>query len=99
MLVENNCHLIVTKIFLMYAIITGKSLIEQKKIVSFVKDEEEIVNFIKLKTNNIEFIDIQVGKTSNPADLTSLEGESMEGASFKDMKTAYPKLCLTIIVN
>ena len=38
-----------------------------------MKDEEEVVNFIKLKTNNLEIIDIQVGKTLNLADLTSLE--------------------------
>ena len=53
-----------------------------------MKDEEEIVNFIKFKTNNVEIIDIQIGKTLNPADLTSLKVESMEGASLKDIKKA-----------
>ena len=50
MLVENDCNLIVAKIFLTYTILQ-KSLIKQKEIVSFVKDEKEVVNFIKLKTN------------------------------------------------
>ena len=94
MLVENDCNLIVAKMFLTYTIITEKSLIKQKKIVSFVKDEEEVVNFIKLKTTNGEIIDIQVDKTLNPADLTSLEVENMESVLFKDTKIAYPKLCL-----
>ena len=67
-------------------------------MVSFMKDEEEVVNFIKLKTNNLEIIDIQVGKTLNLADLTSLEVESMDGALFKDKKLAYPKLCLKITI-
>ena len=54
MLVENDRNLIITKMFLTYTIITEKSLIKQKTIVSFVKDEGEVVNFIKLKTNNVE---------------------------------------------
>ena len=86
MLVEIDSNRIVAKMFLTYTIITEKSLIKQKKIASFVKDEEEIVNFIKLKTNNVEIIDIQIGKTLNPADLTSLKVESMEGASLNDKK-------------
>ena len=86
MLVEIDSNRIVAKMFLTYTIITEKSLIKQKKIASFVKDEEEIVNFIKLKTNNVEIIDIQIGKTLNPADLTSLKVESMEGASLNDIK-------------
>ena len=47
MLVEIDSNRIVAKMFLTYTIITEKSLIKQKKIASFVKDEEEIVNFIK----------------------------------------------------
>ena len=82
-----------------YTNITKKSLIKQKKIVSFVKDEEEIVNFIKLKTTNIEIIDIKVGKTLNPEDLTSLEVESMKNVLFKDIQKGYPKLCLKIAVK
>ena len=45
MLVQNNHNLVVANMFLMYTIITEKSLIKQKKIASLVKDEEE-VNFI-----------------------------------------------------
>lgn len=98
MLVQNNHNLVVANMFLMYTIITEKSLIKQKKIASLVKDGEE-VNFIQLKTSNIQIIDIQIDKTLNSADLTSLEVGSMEGASFKDMKIAYPKLCLKIVVK
>ena len=74
---RNDCNLITAKMFLTYTIITEKSLIKKKKIVSFVKDKE-VVNFIKLKTNIVEIIDIQVGKFLNPADLTSLEVERMK---------------------
>ena len=49
--------------------------------------------------NNLEITDIHVGKTLNPADLTSLEVKSMEDASFKDMKIAHPKLCLKTIAK
>ena len=91
--------IIMAKLFLTCTIIIERSLIKQKKIVSFEKDEKEVANFIKLKINNKEMIDIQVCKTLYPADSASLEVESMEGASFKDMKIAYLKLCLKISVK
>ena len=95
--IKGGWTIMITKID--YTNITKKSLIKQKKIVSFVKDEEEIVNFIKLKTTNIEIIDIKVGKTLNPEDLTSLEVESMKNVLFKDIQKGYPKLCLKIAVK
>ena len=95
--IKGGRTIMITKID--YTNITKKSLIKQKKIVSFVKDEEEIVNFIKLKTTNIEIIDIKVGKTLNPEDLTSLEVESMKNVLFKDIQKGYPKLCLKIAVK
>ena len=59
----------------------------------------DVINYVKLKTKDLHILDIQVGKTLTPTDLTSLDMESMEGASFKEMKMAYPKLCLKIIVK
>ena len=82
----------------MYTIITNKSRIIQKKIVSFVNDDETVLNFVNSKRNG-EVVEIQVGKSLNPVDLTGLEIESLEEASFKDLKVAYPKLCLKIILK
>ena len=98
MLVDNDLNLIVAKMFFACTIITEKSPNKEKKIVSFMNNEEA-VNFIYLKTINIEVIDIQVGKTLNLADLTGLEVESMKGAFFKDTKIEYLKLCSKMVVK
>ena len=80
MLVENDHNFIIAKMFLTYTVIIDKSLTTQKKIVSCVKDE--VLNFIKLKTNNIKLLIFQVGKTLNPADLTSLKAWKVLRSNF-----------------
>ena len=67
------------KMFVTYTIITNKSRIIQKKIVSFVNDDETVLNFVNSKRNG-EVVEIQVGKSLNPVDLTGLEIESLEEA-------------------
>ena len=67
------------KMFVTYTIITNKSRIIQKKIVSFVNDDETVLNFVNSKRNR-EVVEIQVGKSLNPVDLTGLEIESLEEA-------------------
>ena len=84
--------------FVTNTIITNKSWIIQKKIVSFANRDETVLNFVNSKRNR-EVVEIQVGKSLNPVDLTGLEMESLEEASFKDLKVAYPKLCLKIVLK
>ena len=56
----------------------------------------KVLNFVNAKRNR-EVVEIQVGKSLNPVDLAGLEIESLEVASFKDLKVAYQKLCLKIV--
>ena len=84
--------------FVTNTIITNKSWIIQKKTVSFANRDETVLNFVNSKRNR-EVVEIQVGKSLNPVDLTGLEMESLEEASFKDLKVAYPKLCLKIVLK
>ena len=86
------------KMFVMDTIITNKSQKIQKKIVSFVNNDETVLNFVNSKRNR-EVVEIQVGKLLNPVDLAGLEIESLEEASFKDLKVAYQKLCLKIVLK
>ena len=72
--------------FVTYTIITNKSRIIQKKIVSFVNDDETVLNFVNSKRNG-EVVEIEAGKSLNPVDLTGLEIESLEEASFKDLRS------------
>ena len=71
--------------FVTYTIITNKSWIIQKKILSFVNDDETVLNFVNSKRNG-EVVEIQAGKSLNLVDLAGLEIESLEEASFKDLK-------------
>ena len=84
--------------FVTYTIITNKSWIIQKKILSFVNDDETVLNFVNSKRNG-ELVLIQAGKSLTPVDLAGLEIESLEEASFKDLKVAYSKLCLKIVLK
>ena len=47
---------------------------------------------------NREVIEIQVTKLLNPVNLTGLEIEPLEEASFKGLKVTYPRLCLKIVL-
>ena len=82
----------------LYRTLTNKSRIIQKKIVSFVDDDETVLNFVNSKRNG-EVVEIQVGKLLNPVDLTGLEIESLEEASFKDLKVAYLLNIILFIKN
>ena len=82
----------------LYRTLTNKSRIIQKKIVSFVNDDETVLNFVNSKRNG-EVVEIQVGKSLNPVDLTGLEIESLEEASFKDLKVAYLLNIILFIKN
>ena len=82
----------------LYRTLTNKSRIIQKKIVSFVDDDETVLNFVNSKRNG-EVVEIQVGKSLNPVDLTGLEIESLEEASFKDLKVAYLLNIILFIKN
>ena len=66
--------------------------------MSFANRDETVLNFVNSKRNR-EVVEIQVGKSLNPVDLTGLEMESLEEASFKDLKVAYSKLCLKIVLK
>ena len=66
--------------------------------MSFANRDETVLNFVNSKRNR-EVVEIQVGKSLNPVDLTGLEMESLEEASFKDLKVTYLKLCLKIVLK
>ena len=82
----------------LYRTLTKKSRIIQKKIVSFVDDDETVLNFVNSKRNG-EVVEIEAGKSLNPVDLTGLEIESLEEASFKDLKVAYLLNIILFIKN
>ena len=82
----------------LYRTLTNKSRIIQKKIVSFVDDDETVLNFVNSKRNG-EVVEIEAGKSLNPVDLTGLEIESLEEASFKDLKVAYLLNIILFIKN
>ena len=82
----------------LYRTLTNKSRIIQKKIVSFVNDDETVLNFVNSKRNG-EVVEIEAGKSLNPVDLTGLEIESLEEASFKDLKVAYLLNIILFIKN
>ena len=84
--------------FVTYTIITNKSRIIQKKIQPFVNDDETVLKYVNSKRNR-EVVEIQFRKSLNPVDLAGLEIESFEEASFKDLKVAYPKLCLKVVLK
>ena len=84
--------------FLTYTVLTQKSKVKVSKIVSFVNDVEKVTNFVNAKKGG-ELVELLVGKSLHPTDLTAVDLSSLEEASFKDLKAAYPKLCMKIVIK
>ena len=86
--------------FLTYSVITTKSKVIQKSTVCFVNDNGTVSSFISSKIpTSIEVVEVLLGKSFNPVDLTSLDLVSLEDSTFKDLKIIYPKLFLKLVLK